>query len=305
MTPSRLLVVDDDQDFRDALVDTLIDDGYAVVAEATRDAALARFDAETFDAVLLDKRLLGSSGPEIGLDTLEEMLRRRPDSRVLMMTAFPEAEAIRRSLRNGAYDYLSKRDPMFVEFVKAKVRNAVAHARERRAIESAKEDREKRITELARTVKTETHKQKKGRLLEELLSSLFATIDGFYPSINARNDVEEIDVLVRNESPDAFWNKEGQYLLVECKNWQSKVGVEQLRSFLFKLQNRYDRARLGVLLSINGFTDTVERELLSVRSERALVILADGPMLDALVASVDRSALLKHWHERALLARGP
>lgn len=305
MSLPQLLVVDDDADFRDALVDTLIDDGYSVVAEASREDALKRFEAEPFDAVLLDKRLLGSSGADVGLDLLEEMLRRRPDTRVLLMTAFPEAAAIRRALRNGAYDYLSKRDPLFTEFVRAKVRNAVAHARERRAIESTRDERELRIRSLARDVKTETHKQKKGRVLEELLAAIFASIDGFHPTVNARNDVEEIDVLVRNESGDSFWSKEGQYLLVECKNWQSNVGVEQLRSFLFKLQNRYDRARLGVLVSINGFADTVERELLSVRSERALVILADGAMLDALVSSADRSSLLKQWHQTALLARGP
>ena len=51
-----------------------------------------------------------------------------------------------------------------------------------------------------------------------------------------RNDVEEIDLVIRNESTDPFWAGEGSgYILVECKNWSSPVGALEYNHFRAKL----------------------------------------------------------------------
>ena len=46
-------------------------------------------------------------------------------------------------------------------------------------------------------------------------------------STRRRSDLEEIDLVIPNESPDPVWQKEGSYLLGECKNWSSRVGRDE------------------------------------------------------------------------------
>jgi hypothetical protein len=69
-----------------------------------------------------------------------------------------------------------------------------------------------------------TRRPSSAALLEEVLDTLFRTMPGFVVfSRNRRNDIEEIDLVVRIESSDPFWRDEGQYLLVECKRWSEPV----------------------------------------------------------------------------------
>lgn len=164
-------------------------------------------------------------------------------------------------------------------------------------------DREKAIAQTWDNARGETNPQKKGQLLEELMQRIFRSIPGFgHAHVNRQNDLEEIDVLVRNESTDPFWSKEGAYLLVECKNWNKPVGVPELKLFRQKIEDRYGRAALGFFIALGGYTETVRVEAWSRRSGQSLVVLLDANDVAVLVADSDRNATLKRFHERATVA---
>ena len=110
-------------------------------------------------------------------------------------------------------------------------------------------------------------------------------------------------VLVQNSSTDPFWQREGSYLLIECKNWSSPVGVPELKLFRQKIEDRFGRSTLGFLIAMNGYTETTKIEEWTRRGGQSLVVLLTREDLDALVATRDRSAKLKEFQARAVIAR--
>ncbi len=104
--PLRLLVVDDHEIVRQGLV-ALLDrrDGFQVVAEAGT-AAEAVDQARRFepDLVVMDVRLPDGSG----IEACREIRAERPATRVVMLTSYPDEEAVLSAIVAGASGYLLK-----------------------------------------------------------------------------------------------------------------------------------------------------------------------------------------------------
>ena len=100
---TRILVVEDEESYRDPLSYLLRKEGYDVVAAATGDDALAQFDRAGADLVLLDLMLPGISGTEVF-----RQLRQRGDVPVIMLTAKGTEIDKVVGLELGADDYVTK-----------------------------------------------------------------------------------------------------------------------------------------------------------------------------------------------------
>ena len=98
------LVIDDDAGVRNSLRLCLESDGARVLGVATPSGAFEALERSTFDAVFLDLWL----GRESGLDVLPEILRRQPDTGVIVITAFASFETAVQAMKLGAVDYLPK-----------------------------------------------------------------------------------------------------------------------------------------------------------------------------------------------------
>ena len=104
--PFRLLVVDDHEVVRQGLV-ALLDrrPNFQVVAEAgTVEEALAQAHLHPPDIVIMDVRLPDGSGVE----ACREIRADLPDTRVVMLTSFPDDEAVLSAIVAGAAGYLLK-----------------------------------------------------------------------------------------------------------------------------------------------------------------------------------------------------
>jgi len=104
--PFRLLVVDDHEVVRQGLV-ALLDrrPNFQVVAEAgTVEEALAKAHLHQPDIVIMDVRLPDGSGVE----ACREIRADLPDTRVVMLTSFPDDEAVLSAIVAGAAGYLLK-----------------------------------------------------------------------------------------------------------------------------------------------------------------------------------------------------
>ena len=302
MDSGKILIVDDDAPFRAMYETRLGEEGYVVETAADRATALQKLDQGGWDAILIDQKLQGEGGPDVGLDLIAEAVRRAPHAKTFLVTGYATSGAIARAFRDGAYDYLQK-DQFFSALLSPKLRNAVEVVRALRLAEQTPAETEAQIRDTWRSVESEPDANRKGKLLEDLMVLLFKTIPGFRQATpNRQNDIEEIDVLIQNESSDAFWSKESQYFLVECKNWSKPAGVAELRSFLYKLEHRFHRAQLGFFVAPGGFKGTFKEALLAERREKHLVVLVDRESLVELILATDRSAVLKRLHERAILA---
>lgn len=302
MLTGRILIVDDELPFLETYRELLGEEGYVVETATSREEALEHLKDQPWDVVLLDQKLQGSSGPDNGIDLLGEVQATAPGSKLIMVTAYATKDAIERAFASGAYDYLEK-NARFSAMLRVKVRNALEVTRERRLVNMAMEDTtEAVIRQTWDAVDAESDANKKGKLLEDLMDMVFRTIPGFsHVSTRRRNELEEIDLIIRNESSDSFWIKTSAYLLVECKNWSSSVGVEEYRSFLHKIERRYGRCKLGFFVAPGGFTKTFLHDVLTERKGDTLVVPVDSANLSALISSTDRNGFLKDLHDQALI----
>jgi len=100
---TRILVVEDEESYREPLTYQLTREGYDVVAVADGTAALAAYDDGGADLVLLDLMLPGLSGTEVCRE-----LRQRGDVPVIMLTAKDGEIDKVVGLELGADDYVTK-----------------------------------------------------------------------------------------------------------------------------------------------------------------------------------------------------
>jgi len=98
---ARILVVEDDDETREAVAGALRDLGYD--ATVCHDARSARTHSDV-DIVVTDIRMPGESGLELCAD----IAGNRPDLPVILMTAFGDTRAVSLGLRAGAADFLAK-----------------------------------------------------------------------------------------------------------------------------------------------------------------------------------------------------
>ena len=104
--PLCVLVVEDETLIRWSIAETLAQKGHRVVEACNADAAVQALNgvAEQIDVVLLDYRLPDSDD----LCLLRDVRRLRPDSAVVLMTAFGAPEVTNSALELGAYRVLNK-----------------------------------------------------------------------------------------------------------------------------------------------------------------------------------------------------
>ncbi len=114
----KILVVDDERSIRFSLAELLGADGHAVREAEHAPAALAALEGEAADLVISDLSMPAMDG----LQLLDEVRSRHPESLFVLMTAHGDERTAVRALKEGAYDYLPK--PFDNEEVRATVRRA-------------------------------------------------------------------------------------------------------------------------------------------------------------------------------------
>ncbi|RRV26245.1 DNA-binding response regulator [Pseudomonas sp. o96-267] len=102
---TRLLLIDDHTLFRSGIAMVLAAGLSRVeIFEAASLEEALRCPAETLDLLLLDIQLQGLNG----LEGIAPLKRRWPEAKILMVSAFHEADAVRNALARGAQGFISK-----------------------------------------------------------------------------------------------------------------------------------------------------------------------------------------------------
>ncbi|WP_460477652.1 MtrAB system response regulator MtrA [Brachybacterium huguangmaarense] len=117
-TPSRILVVDDDQAIAEMVGIVLRGKGFEVVTAPDGASALDLFERVRADLVLLDLMLPGMDGIEVCRE-----LRRRSGVPIIMLTARSDTSDVVEGLEAGADDYLTK--PFETDELVARIRARV------------------------------------------------------------------------------------------------------------------------------------------------------------------------------------
>lgn len=104
MNQSKVLIVEDDEGLREALVDTLALAGYQWVEADSAEQALITLKTETVDIVVSDVQMAGMDG----LGLLRNIKLNYPNLPVLLMTAYANIEDAVAAMKEGAIDYMAK-----------------------------------------------------------------------------------------------------------------------------------------------------------------------------------------------------
>jgi DNA-binding NarL/FixJ family response regulator len=126
----RVLVVDDERFFREAVRDALADLEVGCVLADSGEEALKLAEDPAIEAVVLDVRLPGMSGTEV----VRALRESRPALRVIVLSAHTDQELVLEALRLGAADYLAK--PIHDEELRLAVQRALEGTRQAARFES-------------------------------------------------------------------------------------------------------------------------------------------------------------------------
>jgi two-component system response regulator PilR (NtrC family) len=100
----RVLIVDDEPSLCDVLTISLRRAGYEAASATDPAEALKAIEAGGYDVVVQDLRM-----PRMdGLELLRRIKKSRPETIVIIMTAFSDWDRAVEAMRHGAYDYLRK-----------------------------------------------------------------------------------------------------------------------------------------------------------------------------------------------------
>jgi DNA-binding NtrC family response regulator len=121
--PVRILVVDDEHSVRDSLTKWFREDGYNADAAVDASEALKKLRPGVWDIIFLDIKLPGMDGMELqqrikGID---------PRVTIIMITAYASVDTAVKSLKEGAYDYVTK--PVDPDYLSHLVANVVKQRR--------------------------------------------------------------------------------------------------------------------------------------------------------------------------------
>jgi DNA-binding NtrC family response regulator len=101
----KILVVDDEPVQRESIAVWLTEDGYTIETAASGQEAIDRARAEEYAIYLLDLKM----PPGIdGIEAMREIRRIRPDSAVVIITAYATVDTAVAAMKEGAEDYLVK-----------------------------------------------------------------------------------------------------------------------------------------------------------------------------------------------------
>jgi two-component system response regulator HydG len=105
MKKMTVLIVDDEPVVRDSLVAWLFEDGYETGTAASGEEAVECIREKDFAACLVDLKMPGGID---GIETMRRVREIRPDTAVIIITAFGTVDSAVEAMKDGAADFILK-----------------------------------------------------------------------------------------------------------------------------------------------------------------------------------------------------
>ena len=116
----RIMIIEDDEEMRSLLKDFFEEEGFETDSVSNGVDALQMFSKDHFDLVITDIRMPGLTG----LDILPRIRRLKPETPVIVMTAYGSDDVRRRAFEKGATTYLEK--PIQLSKLRSVIREMVS-----------------------------------------------------------------------------------------------------------------------------------------------------------------------------------
>ena len=117
---TRILLVDDEEQFVDALSERLVIRDYEITTSLDGEDALEKIRQFNYDVVILDVAMPGTDGIEV----LREVKKLKPLTEIIMLTGQGTLETAIEGMKLGAFDFLMK--PCDTAELDSKIKRAFA-----------------------------------------------------------------------------------------------------------------------------------------------------------------------------------
>lgn len=203
-TKGRVLIIDDDTDFADALASLLNRRVYDIAIANSVEAALQivkHFDAQVG---LIDVRL----GNENGIRLIRDLRAARPDLRCVVMTAYAALDNAIAAIQEGAFDYLRKPlDEAALYTTLERCFEWIRVSREKTAAEAARRDSEQRFGSLVANVPGVVYRCTHDRhWTMQFISDMVEEISGYPASDFVDNHRRTYAEIIHPDDREAAWN---------------------------------------------------------------------------------------------------
>lgn len=140
----------------------------------------------------------------------------------------------------------------------------------------------------------------KGNRLEEFIAELFHNSFGFYVAKkNLLIETQELDIVLKNVSKNEFIKTfVSPFILIECKNWTTPVGVAEARVFESKYRELGKKVQLGFFIALNGVTKPFKTHLNNLIRDEINTIVIDQKSIESYLYS--ESLDLDIWLEQII-----
>jgi DNA-binding NtrC family response regulator len=148
---AKILIVDDDENIRKALIAVLEDEGYTVDSVDTGKKGIEKTQTEFFNIALIDVRLPDMEGTEV----LSKMQETSPTLRKIIITGYPTLQNAAAAVNKGANAYVMK--PFDLEKMLQTIEEQLKKQEEERKFSEKKvaefiETRVKELNEIEQTI---------------------------------------------------------------------------------------------------------------------------------------------------------
>jgi len=176
----RVLIVDDESDFRLLLVEALESLGYVAEGVESAEAAIARIKDQHFAIIFTD---LNMPGGQSGLELMHTVNTLDPRTFCILMTGFATTEAAIQALKRGAYDFITK--PFKLAEMEASLNRALNHYKSLRENEAYQSRLEEMVLE--RTQEILSLKDDIEKLFEGFVKASVLAIEARDPSTSGHS----------------------------------------------------------------------------------------------------------------------
>jgi len=104
MPETRVLIVDDEEEFATTLAERMQNRGLHANAVFSGEAAVELVKSQSYDAIVLDLAMPGMDG----IQTLKEMLTVNPDLQIIVLTGQATVAKGVEAVKEGAFEFLEK-----------------------------------------------------------------------------------------------------------------------------------------------------------------------------------------------------
>jgi len=181
MDTNRILIVDDEADFRKSLVEGLDDMGYSPEGAATAEIAIEMAKAQHYAIIFTDLNMPGGLS---GLDLIKAIHEIDPRSFCILMTGYATTETAILALKRGAYDFITK--PFKLAELDASLVRALNHYKSLRDNEAYQNHLEEMVQE--RTQETLRLKEDIEKLFDGFVDAAVTAIEARDPSTSGHSN---------------------------------------------------------------------------------------------------------------------